>query len=41
MPTWVKLEIEAWTVPIAMTGVHAFRPIHHGDQVWWSKASAF
>jgi integrase len=33
IPAWVKVAIDAWTAPAAVTMGHLFRPVHRGDQV--------
>jgi len=33
MPTWVKVVIDAWTVPAGVVDGHVFRPVNRGDQV--------
>jgi integrase len=33
MPTWVKVAIDAWTSPAAITDDQIFRPVRRGDQV--------
>ena len=39
MPTWVKVAIDAWTVPASVTNGHVFRPIHRGDQLQGDRMS--
>ena len=33
MPNWVKVAIDAWTAPAAISDGHVFRPVIRGDQV--------
>ena len=33
MPTWVKVAIDAWTVPAGVTDGYVFRPVNRGGQV--------
>ncbi len=33
MPAWVKVAVDAWTAPAAVTDGQVFRPVNRGDRV--------
>src|SRR5437899_7798499 len=33
MPTWVKVAVDAWTVPAAVADGHVFRSVNRADRV--------
>ena len=39
MPAWVKVAVDAWTVPTGLTESHVFRPVNRGDDVHGDRMS--
>ena len=39
MPSWVKVAVDAWTVPTGLTEGHVFRPVNRGDDVHGDRMS--
>ena len=39
MPAWVKVAIDAWTIPTGLSEGHVFRPVNRGDDIHGDRMS--
>ena len=39
MPAWVKVAVDAWTIPTGLTEGHVFRPVNRGDALHGDRMS--